>query len=239
MIKSGFSYLKLAAVVAVLAIALIPSMTTSMAESTPPALVPTVVGADLANEKRAIDKYWDDLVAYDQQSATLGKRASFVRADLDPLQRKSDDLKGRLSGVQNTIREIIRKLKAANEWDNLDTSVAALVTDPAKRAFIEQESFKRILEEGSSGLTNRANEISTPLDNLRKRLTSRYGDRTDFRIVRANYEAAAPVGFNNGLRCRVGQAKIRIIIKLGGNPTDGTFHDVFASCHDEGDFNPF
>ena len=74
---------------------------------------------DLRNEQQTISRYADDLIVYENQAAELGKRATLANTDFDPLQRKSDDLKGRLSGVQNAVREIVRKLKAANEWDDL------------------------------------------------------------------------------------------------------------------------
>jgi hypothetical protein len=225
MIKSGFSYLKLAAVVAVLAITLIPSVRPSTATNQPPA----ATGVDLANEDRVIAKYFDELVAYDKQTVQLSKRTSLVGADLDPLQRRSDDLKGRLSGLQDTIREIVKKLKAANEWDDLDITTAAKITDGTSNTFFKQTSFKQLLEESSNNLTSHGNEISIPLDNLRKRLTSRYGNGADFQIVRAAYEAPAPVFFHS-LRCTVGRIHIGIIHKLGGNPTKAVWEQVLSAC---------
>ena len=229
MIKSGFSYLKLTAVVAALAMTLIPSMRSSAAKNQPPRAT-AATSVDLANEDRVITKYFDDLVAFDNQSAELGKRARLVSADLDPLQSKSDDLKRRLSGVQDSVREIVRKLKAANEWNDLDTSIAARIKGGTSNTFLQETSFKQLLEESSNNLTSHANEISTPLDNLRKKLTSRYDNGADVQIVRAGYEA--PVPFTaGGLRCKIGIIHLKLIIRLGGVPTQKQLEKVLDACN--------
>jgi hypothetical protein len=236
MIKPGYSYLKLTAVVAVLAITLIPYVRPSTAKNNPPLLATPASGADLVNlgnEDRAVAKYFDDLFAYHKQSAQLSKKAPLLQADVDPIVRKADDLKGRLSGLQNVIGDIVRKLKAANEWNDLDTKVAAGITDASKKSFFQQISFKQLLEESSNNLTSSGNEINIPLDTLRKRLTSRtfspYGDGADLPIVRAAYEAPAPVKLL-GLGCRVGLMRVGLILRLGGLPTDETWVQVDCAC---------
>jgi hypothetical protein len=237
MIKSGFRYLKLTAVVAVLAITLIPSVRPSTAKNQPPPRATAASGADLvnlANEERALAKYFDDLVAYQRDSAKLAKKASLLSSDLDPLQRRSDDLKGRLSGLQNVIAEIVKKLKAAKEWDDLDTSIAAGITDGTSNTFFKQTSFKQLLEESSNSLTSHKNEISIPLDNLRKKLTrqtlSPYGDGADVQIVRAAYEAPAPVMAFVSLACSVGRIRLGLIHRLGGQMTNATCDTVSCAC---------
>src|SRR5207237_8504270 len=101
MIKSGFSYLKWTAVVAVLAITIIAGVRPSTATKQPTTPAAAVPSADLANEERALAKYHDDLITYNYQTAQLSAKAKLVSADLDPLQRRSDELKGGLSGLQN------------------------------------------------------------------------------------------------------------------------------------------
>ena len=220
-----FNYWKLTALVAVLAITLIAGVRPSTATKQP-ALAAT---ADLANEERALAKYFDDLVTYHRQSAELAKRASLVKADLDPLQRRSDDLKGGLSALQNVIREIVVKLKKANEWDDIDTTTAAKISDASHRSFFQQDSFKQLLEESSNNLSSHGNELSEPLDYLRKKVASRYGNGADLRIVRATYEAPAPV-FLHSLGCTIGRIHIGIIHKLGGNPDKATWDQVLSAC---------
>src|SRR5439155_24335457 len=104
-----FNYWKLTALVAVLAITLIAGVRPSTATKQPP----LAATADLANEERALAKYYDDFVAYDTQTAQLGAKASFTLVEVDAVQRKSNDLQERLQGLQNTIRDTVRKLKEA------------------------------------------------------------------------------------------------------------------------------
>jgi hypothetical protein len=234
MIKSGFSYVKLIALVAVLGITLISSMRPSAATTMVPA--PDV---DLRNEQQTISRYADDLIVYENQTTELAKRATLVNTDFDPLQRKSDDLKGRLSGVQNAVREIVRKLKAGNEWDDLDTRAAARITNAKQRSFFQQSSFKQQLEENSNGLAGQANEISTPLDNLRKKLTGRYSAGSEVQIVRAAY--AAPVPSSGGsLGCRIGILGLKISWAVGGTPSEDRLARVGGRCPiPDGILNPF
>jgi len=224
-----FGYLKLAAVFAVLAFALTGFIKTSTATNQPPVAITAAPGADVSNEARVISRYADELAAYDRQLGEAGKRARLVAADFDPLQRKSDDLKGRLSEVQNSIREMVRKLKAANEWDNLDAPPAR-VTDPGLKSVLQESSFKQVLEDSANGLTSRAGEISTPLEDLRKKLTSRNGiDNVQF--IRASYEAPAPFGFVS-VRCSIQTIKVNIVLKLDGITGSNTLsRETWAACH--------
>ena len=235
-----FGYLKLSAVVAVLALALITSMRTSTAMNQPSPMANPVPAADFANEERTIAKYADDLLNYEIEVERQGKRAALASADFDPLQRRSEDLKGRLSGVQNSIREIVTKLKAANEFDDVDTRVAAKITNPKHRSFFQQISFKQQLEENSNGLASQANEISTPLDNLRKKLTGRYSAGAEMQIVRASYAAPAPFSSGGSLGCRIGILGLKISWAVGGTPSQDRLIRVGGRCmNTPGTLNPF
>jgi hypothetical protein len=216
------SHLKWPAVIALLALAIIPSAGTSTATTpTSPA-----VDVDLANEYRLISKYADDLVAYDKQVAELNRRARIAHTDVDPLQTKSDDLKRRLNGVQGSVREVVRKLKAANEWDDLDT-LPARFTDPGYRALFQESSFKQDLEEASNGLTSHAGEISTPLDELRRKLTSQHHARS----VGTVSAAPSPFAFVS-VKCSLLVLKGKIIIKLPSvNPSSQHARETWAACH--------
>jgi hypothetical protein len=212
--RTKFSYLKWAPIAAGLAIGVLLSMPSSKATGQPAA-----ADADLTNEERVIAKYGDDLVAYDKQAAQLGKRARLVSSDLEALQGRSDDLKRRLSEVENAVGEAVKKLKAANEWDDLDPRIAANITDSRMKSFFQQSSFKQLLEEFSNNFTSNKNEIGAPLDNLRKKLTSRtvfpYGEGA-LPIVAAAYRpptatrlTEAPM-FAASFRCRVAWLRMGI-----------------------------
>ena len=229
--QAKFSRVKLAAVVASLAITLIPSTPSSTAKSQPP-------DVNLANEQRVITRYADELITYENQTAELGKRATLVNTDLDPLQRKSEDLKGRLSEVQNAAREVVRKLKAANEWDDADTRLATKITDTRLKSFLEQTSFKQDLENAANSLGGQSNEISAPLEKLRRKVARQNERAFEAQIVHAAY--SAPVPFEAGsIGCRIGRLGLKIVIGLGGTPSKEQADRVFNRCHPDGTINPF
>lgn len=233
MIKSRFSYLKWTAVIAVLAVTIIAGGHSATTATQPPLPATLAPGADLSNELRTLAKYSDDLVAYQKQTAQLSKKASLTLAEIDTVQRPLNDLKGRLSGLQNTVREIVRKLKAANEWDDLDTSVAASITDARQKSLFQQDSFKQLLEESSNNLASHGNEISLPLDKLRKRLASQTfspsRDGADFQIVRASYEAPTLVRFVS-LACSINKIRVGLLHRLGGEQTDASVDQISCAC---------
>jgi len=228
MIESRFRYLKLTAVFAVLAMTLVPYLRTSTASSRPSSLANP--GADLSSEERILAKYFDDLVTYDKDVAQAGKRARLVTADLDPVQRKSDDLKSRLSDAQNAIRDIVRKLKAANEWDDLDTNLVARITDTQDKSFFQQNSFKKLLEDSSNSFTSHGNEITTPLDNLRRKVASRTASPDgEVQFVRASYGTRAPF-FAAGLKCLTANLRLGLLWRLGAHESKNTQNERICAC---------
>jgi hypothetical protein len=250
MIKPGFSYLKLTGALAVLAMSLVPVIPPSMAKNhTSPAfndharplatIRPQKEIIIWANEPRAISRYFDDLVAYVNELEKLSERKSLEHIHINPVQLKSDNLKSRLPEVQNAVREIVRKLKAANQWNDLNTTVAEGVTDASQKSFLQQIDFKRLLEDSSTSLSSRGKEISGPLDNLRKRLVSRYGEGVDFQIVRAGYAVPEPIGSPDSLGCTIGKLGLIAIKLSGGKPTNAAFDAVFHQCWPAGAVSPF
>jgi hypothetical protein len=144
-----------------------------------------------------------------------------VNADLDVAQRRASQLQSRLSEVQSAFREIVRKLKAANQWDNLNATIAAKITDPNERREFEELNLKQLLDDGSSTLTNHSNEISAPLDNLRRkvaRATLRSYGENAFAIVPAAYHPATPTMFLVSVKCLIAGAKRGIVGAMGNQP---------------------
>lgn len=225
MINARLSYLKLAALSAVFAMTLIPYLRTSAGSR--PSL--TTAGTDLKTEERIIAKYFDDLILYNKQTAQLGKKARLVNADLDDVQRRSNDLKTRLSEVQNAVREIVKKLKAANEWDDLDPNLVARITDARDKSYFQQNSFKKLLDEASNDLTSYGSDITTPVDNLRRKLTSRTDSPYRGALIRTHH-AAVPFG-KSGLQCVIGNVQLGLIWRLGG--AESTIHknERICSCY--------
>jgi hypothetical protein len=226
MIKSRFSYLKTTALIAVFAMTLVPYLGTPAGSR----LSPLVTGADLGNEQRIIARYINDLVAYDKETQALGKRARLVSNDLDEVQNRSEDLKRRLSEVQNAVREMVRKLKAANEFDDLDTNIVARITDARDKTFFQQNSFKKLLEDSSNGLTSYGSEISTPLDNLRRKVAGRTSSSDGEAVIVRAHHAAAPFG-KNGLQCALSNIQVGIVWRMGGTEDRPHQNTRICACY--------
>jgi len=225
MIKARYIYLSMAAVIVAAASTVIPSMRVSTAKARP-----AVVEADLRNEQRIIATYLDDLFALDKEAGALGKRARLVSADLDPVERRSHDLKARLSEVQSAIREIVRKLKAANEWDDLDENIAARLTDARDKSFFQQNGLKKLLEDAANNLASHGSEIDAPIEGLRKKLSSRtLLPYADVQMVRASYEAPVPF-FGTGMKCLMANLQLGLTWRLHGTESSRNQGQRLCAC---------
>jgi len=214
----------------VLAATLIQGATASTV--TPTATPSAAADPNLSIEQQFLERYFNDLRAYDRGCSQVAGKAQVHASDIDPLQRKSDDLRQRLSDVQRTIGEVIRKLKAANAWDDLDQKVLARLTDPRQRALFQPSGLKAALEEASTSLGSRGNEISTPLETLRKKVTSQLIDGTGS-VVLVGYSSPRPNPLTSPsrLRCLGGKIRLGLIHRLGGTPTTNTFDEVCCACN--------
>ena len=236
MIKSILNFLKWTPLALLLSIAFILPVRSSTANDQPPPEATVPDRTDLSNEDRVLGKYLDDLTAYERECRLLGRRARLVTTDLDEVQRRASDLKNRLSEVQKSVGDVIRKLKAANQWDDLNATIASGITDPKERREFEELNFKKLLDDGSNSLTSHGHEIGAPLDNLRKRLTSRnnllYRDGA-FAIVPTAYSQPAPPLFLVSVKCMISGIK-RGIVGAMGNKSNGHSTDVWScACHPE------
>jgi hypothetical protein len=227
MMNSRFTYLKMTAAISILAVTLIPTIRQSTAKSRPTSLG-TGNSLDLANEERILAKYHDDLVNYNTHTRELGKRARLVNTDLDEAQNRSEDLKRRLSEVQNAVREIVRKLKAADQWSSLDSTILAQITDAGDKSYFQQNSFRKFLEDASNDLTSYGSEISSPLDTLRKKLASRTLSPYDgAQIVQASYRAPTPFT-HFGLQCLISNIQVGLVWRVNGK--ESTYHQNQRIC---------
>ena len=223
---------------AVLALAMIPNLSAFRAIGSSPAGVAS--DPDLSSEARTIGTFVDDLHTFDKSFATLNQRTTLTNNEINAVERSNDDLKRRLSNVQNAFQEAIRKLKAAGLWDNLDATVLARVKDPKFQAIARQESFKAALEDLAANTANSGNEITAPFDLLRKKVSARLSDRLSeqdlsgafWRTV--SYEPhAAPVKVS--FKCRVAWLRIgfpRAFSDTGQATDDATNAE---GCYCDGD----
>jgi len=235
MIKSLLRYLKWTPLVAGLAIAFTLPMRSSTAHDQPLPEATAPVRTDLSNEERVLGKYLEDLTTYERECRRIEQRPRIISTDLDGVQRRASELKDRLSEVQNSVREVVRKLKAANEWDDLDTAIVARITDPNERREFQQSSFKRLLEEASNGLTSHSVEITAPFENLRRKVGRTFPPNGDgsFTIVSAAYRPEAPPVFLVTARCMMAGIR-RGIIEAMGNKQNARGTDLQScACHPE------
>jgi hypothetical protein len=235
MMKIKLNALRITVIAALLAMALGPFMVSSTAKVQPAPATKT----DLTNEERTLSRFFADLSAYSKEVSELDKRPRLASADLEPLQRKSADLKGRLSGVQSSIAEIVRKLKAANEWERLDETLLTGITDARQKTFLQEVSARRLLETAAGNLSSRGGDISGSIENLRKKLTRGYRSNADTQFVLVRYEAPVPFGAKDSLGCYAGRAMLVAIKLVGGTPTNAAYDAVFHQCWPEGSVSPF
>lgn len=202
-------------------------------------LTPTAAAAkaEIANEARTLDKFVDDLFKLDRQTGELSKRASLNQTEFDALKGSADDLKRRLSEVQNALRGIITKLKAAGEWDDVDSKVAETIGDASLRARFRQTSFKRELEELAANVANQSGEISDPVEVLRRKVSARSRDSvfpsTAYALAWQAEPAAyhpEPAMFTSGLRCSLSKMRYGVV-KLTGVATARAHEAYHCACN--------
>jgi hypothetical protein len=199
------------------------------------------VEANLGTESRTLDTYLDDLARLDKKGLELGNKPALSRAEFDAHQRTADDLKRRLSAVQTALRDAITKLKAAGQWDNLDQIVLAKISNSKFQELVRRDGFKRSLETAASTLSNNANEIDSPLSNLRNKVQARDlgfepgQSALALRAVPVAY-TPSPAAFASKLRCSL--AYLRAGISGAFNPGTGpsTKANLGILCFCDGNF---
>jgi hypothetical protein len=211
-------------VCALMATVFAPGVRSSVAITAP------VAKADLSAELRTIDSFGDDLFKLDKRSGELTKKATVSRAEFDSLQTSADALKRRLSDLQNAARAIITKLKASGEFDDLDSKVGAAISEASIRTRFNQSSLKRELEWAAGGLTNDADQITGPLENLRRKVSQRDSDLHSGSTVTVAYYAE-PVVFTTGLKCSLAHMRFGLSKLVWGAVRAGADEAYNCACN--------
>ncbi len=173
------------------------------------AVTPAIQDADLSSEARAVDAFVTDLTRLDTRAAELAKKASLTRAEIESLESLATGLKRRLPEVQNAIGAVIRKLKAADQWNNLNATLLAKARDSQFQAFVRSEDFKKLLEESASTLAANAGQIDSRLVPLRAKAA----------------RARAP-------RFEPGSLRFGLVVAIKGGPTQRATDGVGCFCFD-------
>ena len=199
-----------------------------------PALA-TISGAELTSELQTLDTYVGDLITFNKKCAGLSKKESLTGPELDPLQHNADDLKRRLSSVQNVLQDMVRKLKAADEWKDLDAKVLATITDAKVQAQFRETSFKQELENAASQLSNNANEISKPVEALRRKVAARSRDGVvsqdaQFHVVQVAYNPGGPTVKLISLGCSLANLRLGMSGFVRGRPTGNAYQNQVCAC---------
>ena len=171
---------------------------------------PVSAAVDLSTETATLDTFLGDVFAFHLDATSAAKKATLVQADVDALQRRSDGLKSRTSSAQSAVASIVRKLKAANEYDAFLT---ARVTTTKLDSLLSSTNFDQLLTSVSSSLDS--SELSLPIDNLRRKLGG----------------TASPTPFTFSLSCAVGKVRSNLILRLGGLLTNKVCDQVSCACH--------
>ena len=219
------------------ALMIVQVVSTSVATTSP---APALADINLSSESLVLATFLEDLRSFDKQGADLGRKVSLTRTEFVAYERQGDDLKRRVSGVQNSLRQIIDKLKAAGQWDNLDQILLAKISEPGFQSFVRSEGLKKTLEDAASGRNINVNEIASPVDALRNKVQGQAPDSVfergnsslASRAVRVAYTPAPPM-FAASLRCRFARVREAVSGATSGNgkASQGAFDAVDCFCN--------
>src|SRR5947209_1084955 len=136
-----------------------------------PVAADSLSDVDLSAEARIVNTFVKDVFTFDKRAFELNKRTALTHEEFNSLKHDSDELKNRISAVQTALQGAITKLKAGGQWDDLDATLLARVTNAKARSLFQQKSFKLELEEAASNLSGNADELALPLDRLRLKVS--------------------------------------------------------------------
>jgi len=197
--RGRFNYWKLTALAVALAMSLVQGAGANRTRARAATRAATFDSPNLSSEARTVDSFNDDLVSYDKKRVELSKRSSLTNEEFNALERNGNDLKRRVVELKDATESIVRKLKAAGRWDNLDEEILAKFTDAKDRAFVRDNGgLRHILESAGTDLNSQSgDEIVAPLSLLRSKVAQRNQDRFDanpeapWRTVAAGYQPPA------------------------------------------------
>ena len=199
--KSRFGYDKAAVSVAIAAMILVQTMAVARNAHA----FPVATSLDIASEHRSLQSFDVTLAKLETTCADLSKKASIATLELASAKSQADDVKRRVSEVQQTIRSIIDKLKAAGEWDGLDAKLLAKITNQRVRSLLRDNGGpRRILEDAASQFGRLSADVDSLVQKLnskvRAQLDSRPATDLSLRVVLVAFRPE-PVKFGDRVRC--------------------------------------
>ena len=215
-----------------------------LVQNSRPSLVAAVsASVDINAEVRTVDAFADGLGKLEKKRSELARKASVTADEFASLGRLADDLKGRVPAVQSALQEIVRKLKADGQWNDLNETLLAKVQDGQVRSFFQRIGFKQTLERSASRLLDNATDIHTPIEALRGKVkaeaqpgSGQPGSSTlALRAVRVAYQpvpTAVAQSSGTSLRCRIAGLRFGLAVAIKGGPTQGATDAVGCFCFD-------
>jgi hypothetical protein len=177
---------------------------------------PVIAELDLDLELGVLNTFFTELAKFDNKCIEFSRRSELTAAEFESLERAGNELKRRLSVVEGSLRDVIRKLQDAGLWERLNEIVLEKTPDELL-PYIEQENFNEDLEEAASGISNSADELVSALDSLRNLVRAQVGEpifrpghsALASRVVRVSYRSAAAPS-PAPVRCRLAKIRLRI-----------------------------
>lgn len=173
---------------------------------------PARAAVDLSSELATIDRFLSDTHQFHLDSTVAIRKTTLVSTDVDSLRARSSALRSRLSSVQSAIASIVRKLKAADQYEAF---LGSSKTTTSLDSLLVGTDFNQLLASASSGLDS--TELAVPIDNLSRKLSGSTS-RTTFK-------------FNLG--CTVGKIQLKVIKFVGGTQTQATCVKINCACKGE------
>lgn len=176
---------------------------------------------NVTSERQSLVSFEAALSRLEATCSNLDKKASITPLELDSSRKAAGDLKRQVPQIQQAIRSIIDKLKAAKAWDDFDST--ALAKAKALRSVLTQNGgAKRILEDAASQLGGLSGEVDGLLQPLGAKLradaggpfSGREAQNLRSRTVRASFNPGAPMLIRSA-RCLVRIAISTVQLTVG------------------------
>jgi hypothetical protein len=228
--KSRFGYDRAAVSVAIAAMILVQTMALARNAHA----FPGATSLDIASEHRALQSFDVTLAKLETTCADLSKKPSIATVEFASAKSQADDVKSRVSEVQQAIRSTIDKLKAAGAWDGLDAKLLAKITNERVRSLLRDNGGpKRILEDAASQF----GRLSADVDSLVQKLNSKVHAQRDSRpatdlSLRAVRVAFNPEPLSFGDRVRCGFRMVLATVEFARNEqlSDETVSKLTKAC---------
>lgn len=152
----------------------------------------------LTSEEATLGGFATDIASFSKIAADLFKKPEIIDSDVQSARTSADSAKRRLSSVQQALQSSIDKLKAAGQWDKLDTALAAGTSDKSGfSVIVNAGGARKVLEDGLATAKIGNVELDGVINSLvakeAKKLTPTNTATVGCRIARARYTLSTAI----------------------------------------------